>query len=277
LGAGAAGISDATGAAVRVPERPARIVSLAPALTEALFRLGAGDRVVGVTTYCNRPARAARVEKVGTLFLADAEKIVSLHPDLVLCGLYGDPKPVLRLRDLGLCVFALPEGRTFSEVRESYLLLGRLAGLPEEARRSLEEAEARLRAVDERLRGRTPVTVFVQLGANPLITAGEGTFVDDVVRRSGGDNLGARIGPKYPQVGPETVVGLNPDVVLVAPMEGSAGEAETSAWKVFSSLSAVRTGRIHAVPADDLCRPDPFAFASSVEAVARLLHPGAFR
>jgi iron complex transport system substrate-binding protein len=269
------GILDATGAAVRVPPRPARIVSLVPAATEALFRLGAGDRVVGVTAHCTRPVEAGACEKVGTFLQPDVERILSLRPDLVIAAKAGRPEPVFRLRELGLCVFVAAEGRSFAEVRETYLLLGRLAGVPEEARRGVSEAEAKLRAVDDRLRGRPPVPAFVQLGAKPLVAAGGGTFVDDVVRRAGGRNLGAQIGAGYPRTDPETVIGLDPAVILVTTMTGFPDE-EKDAWKAFPSLSAARSGRIHGVSGDDLCRPDPFAFAAAVETVARLLHPEAF-
>lgn len=273
----AAGVADATGARVDVPAAPRRIVSLAPSVTEALFRLGAGDRTVGVTEYCTRPGEAASLPKVGSYIRPELEKIVSLRPDLVLAvkDRMWNPGPLERLRGMGVTVFVLGQQNDFESSAAVYLEIGSLVGAEARARETIEGARARLETVRRRLAGRPPVSVFVQLGARPLVTAGRDTFVHDALVRAGAENLAATLGSGYPVVDRETAVGLDPEAVFITTMAGFP-ESERDRWLSFGNLKAVRAGRVFLVDGDDFCRPDPFALVATVETVARKLHPDAF-
>ncbi|MHC5037639.1 MAG: ABC transporter substrate-binding protein [Planctomycetota bacterium] len=270
------GVLDAGGTLVPVPAYPTRIVSLLPSVTEALFRLGAGERVVGVTTNCNRPPEARTREKAGSYTGPLPEKILALQPDLVLVGMVGRKEPIYRLREIGTCIFVLPDMNNFSEIREGYLLLGKLIGAQKKARRDLRQVEARLAEVRRRLAGRKPVGTFVEVGVRPLFTAGQGSMIDDILRHAGATNVAATLGNAYFRVDTEQVLSLNPEAVLVTTMDGIPDE-NRKRWLRFRSLAAARAGRVFVMNADDLCRPDPFAFATAVETVAKLLHPDAFK
>lgn len=268
-------VADATGTLVPVPLRPARIVSLIPSATEALFRLGAGDRVVGVTTFCTRPEEAKALPKAGSYLVPNIETILALDPDLVIASKEGvDPGPFLRLRALGLNLFFFPSLDGFEKVRDAYALLGRLVAAEDEARRGLGEVDRRLEAVRLRLAGRTPLSTLVVVGSNPLVTAGPGSCVHDVLLRSGAVNAAAGLGRGYPRVDLEVALGFDPEAILITTMTGFP-EEERQRWLGFTSLRAVRDGRVFLVNGDDICRPDPFAFAAAVEEVAGKLHPDA--
>ena len=264
--------TDVTGCAVQVPSTPRRIVSLVPSITEGLFRLGAGDRVVGVTSFCNRPPRARERETVGSYLQPDLETILSLRPDLVIAGKKGEPGPILRLRGLGAAVYVFEDGKSWEDIRRDFLTLGRLAGEAQRARELLAGVEARLEAVRRRVEDREPVRVFVQIGTRPIFTGGRDTFLDDVIRFAGGRNAAAPYSPDYFQVSRETVLSWNPEAILVSGMAVSA-PAEKERWLSFRGLSAADARNVHIISGDDVSRPDPVAFAQAVETVARLLHP----
>lgn len=271
-----AGVEDATGTRVSVPQSPQRIVSLLPSATEGLFRLGMGDRVVGVTTYCTRPEEASERTQVGTFVKPEVETIVALKPDLVIAGMVGRPEPVYLLRSLGLPVFVLPQDKTLASVHASYATLGRLCGSEKKAGEDLGALAARMVELKSAICGRPEPRVFVQLGARPLITVGRETFVSDLLAQLGAVNLGDDIGGGYPRVDMESVLGLDPDVILITTMTGFPKE-EKDRWLERTSLKASRARQVFLVNGDNLCRPDPFALADAADELAHLLHPDAFQ
>ncbi|MFA5112864.1 MAG: ABC transporter substrate-binding protein [Candidatus Margulisiibacteriota bacterium] len=241
---------------------PQRIVSGIPSATEMLFALGLGDRVVGVTTNCNYPPEAAKKEKVGALTL-NLEKVVSLKPDLVVMLADAQPREIERLRAFGLPVFTI-EPRTVAGVEEALLRLGAVTGATREAAELVGSMQERLESLappenDLRAVLRRP-RVLVIVGYEPLIVAGGGTFIDDILGRAGVENLAAPARGAYPHFSLERLLKERPDYIIVPAGVVRRGELEKRGeWSV-----------IYLNP-DIVSRPGP-RVVEAVEAIARACH-----
>lgn len=259
------------------PEAPARIVSLAPSITELLFALGIGERVVGVTRHCNFPPQVRNLPMVGSYVNLDIERIAALRPDLCLAIKDGNPKAtVLRLESIGIPVYAM-DPRNLEEVLRTVEELGALIGTQPEAAKLVEKARSRIRAVEEAVAGAgRPPRVFFQIGDSPVVSAGPGTFIDDLIARAGGENLAS--GPsRYPKFSREEVLILSPEVLVVTSMsDGSNGRQVLEGWLRWDSLPAVRDGRIFLVD-PDLFHRAGLRLVDGLEVLAQLIHPERFK
>jgi iron complex transport system substrate-binding protein len=264
---------------------PQRIVSLAPSVTEVLFALGLGDRVVGVTSFCRYPAEAARLPQVGGYLDLNLEAIVGLDPDLVVL-IQAHNAARARLEALGLPTLQVDQSdlggilRSIEEIAER-------CGASERGGALVAEIRGRLDAVEQRVAGlprpRTLAVVGREAGSGALATvwvAGTETFYDDVIRLAGGANAAAPSPVAYPEVSREGLLHIDPDVIvdLLADLDerGVAAEAAAADWQAFSTLRAVRSGRVHALEHELTVVPGP-RVAELVEQVAQVLHPEAFR
>lgn len=253
-------------AAPAKPAFPKRIVSLSPGTTEMLFALGLGKRVVGDTTYCDYPPAAKAIAKVGDVNTSD-EKVLALHPDLVVADGVANARAVARLTRLHLPVLAVTP-TSLAGVEDSLRQIGARTGMGARANVVIGQMEHKLRlaaqiaAADHRPRPR--VLVVVQTA--PLWTAGRGTFMDDLVTRAGGVNVGSAISG-YGTFSKEQLIIHPPDVIL-----GDAGtQAAFQANPLLRRLPAVRAGRIFAIDPDLTSRPGP-RLADGLVLVARAIH-----
>ena len=209
-------LRDDRGVAVTLRRPPARVVSLAPSLTEIVFFLGKEKILVGVTRFCNYPPAAARLPRVGGVTDPDVERIVAARPDLVLCTLDGNPRDRVRaLEEAGIRCFAVgPQNlaAVFSLVER----VGILLGVPGKARAAATELEARANRASARGRndaagaagpGAGPKAVFI-LSVSPLIAAGPGTFLDELLRLSGARNAASSFTVRYPRLSTEDLIVL---------------------------------------------------------------------
>lgn len=248
-------MKDDRGAAVRIASEPRRVVSLAPSLTEVVFLLGQEKKLVGVTRYCNYPPRAKSLPKIGGIADPDVERIVAAAPDLVLCTTDGNPKEKVRaLEALGIPCFCTGP-QDLAAIFASVERIGALIGVPDRAREeavSLKERAARAgRAADRESAPR----VIVALSTSPLIVAGKGTFLDELIRLAGGRNAAASFSGRYPRLSVEDVVRLSPDVVFVAAMAGVERlPPELLRWK---EVPAFREGGVVSLDGDLVTRPGP--------------------
>lgn len=216
---------------------PARIVSTSPAITETLFALGIGDRVVGVSEYCRFPARAAALPKVGSFLKPDAELIARLNPDLVLIhasqnGVEG------RLARLGLR-YAVVERGTVEHVRLAIASIGEVVGMPHRASEVLASIDAKMvavrRAVAGKPRPRVLIVVSRRAGTlSDLVAVGRDGYLNELVAEAGGVNVLDDGGlPEYPRISMETVLRLKPDIVVdAADMGDTTGERQARQKRV---------------------------------------------
>jgi iron complex transport system substrate-binding protein len=264
---------DQIGRRVDVVETLTRVVSLAPSLTETSYDVGGGEKLVGVTRFATYPEAAAKLPKVGTYVALDIEKIVSLQPQLCLAIRDGNPKAsVERLESLGIPVYVF-DPKSLEDIVDTVVRLGEIyrteaqaASLVAEYRQRLSRVARKLDETKERPR------VFFQIDAQPIISAGFDTFLDQLLVRAGSVNLAAdRAG--YPRYSWEELLGLMPDVVLLASMGGGYSDQELrSRWESWPQIPAVKNQRLYVVDADLFDRPSP-RLIDALEHLLGLLHP----
>jgi cobalamin transport system substrate-binding protein len=259
---------DELGRTVRIGSTPRRIVSLAPSVTETLFALGLGSRVVGVTTFCDYPPEALAIEKIGDTMRPSVEKIVALKPDLVIASTASQLEEyVKRLDELGIPVY-VSSPRDLDGVLDSILRVSEVAGVPARGRSLTDQLRGRIERVQSRVAGRRKPRVLILLGTSPLITAGGSSFINDLVARAGGESITAGQRAEYPQYSLEAAVAGQPEAILL-----QAAEADLPA--PLLKTPAVRDGRVFRLDDALLLRPGP-RIVDALEQLAAKLHPEAF-
>ena len=256
---------------------PQRIVSLAPSVTEMLFDLGLGDRVVGVTRYCDRPAAALKLPKVGGFSDPSLEAVMALKPNAVVTvPAEANQKVVQRLSDLGIPVLLVP-GTTLPDVFEALASLGKELGAAEQATVLAARIQASIKAVEQKVAGREKPRVLILYDHRPLIVAGPGSFAAEVLPLAGGINVVTSGTVAYPTLSLETVARLKPDVVVDASMGAQDADQNTTMELLgrLTSVPAVKNKRVLVLPSGMLMRPGT-GLGTDVEGLARLLHPDAF-
>lgn len=264
---------DQLGRPVQVPEHPQRVVTLAASLTEIVFALGQGHRLVGVEQFSDFPAAAQELPKVGSYINPDVERVVALRPDLVLAIKDGNPyHSVARLEGLGLPVYAV-DPRDLQGVITTVVEIGRLLGVGEVAEplaAKLTERWQRVQRLTSRLIQRP--RVFLQIGTTPIVAVGSHTFLDELITTAGGINLTAGKIP-YPRFSQEQVVALRPDIIVITSMtRGEVFERIKDGWRRWPTLPAARDNRIYLIDSDIVDRPAPRIF-DGLEQLFRLFHP----
>jgi iron complex transport system substrate-binding protein len=258
-------MKDDRGVVVRLPTEPRRLVSLAPSLTEIVFLLGQEGKLVGVTRYCNYPPQAEALPRIGGVADPDIERIVAAAPDLVLCTTDGNPKEKVRaIEEMGIpCFAASPQdlsGITFAIER-----IGALLGVPDKARSEARALRARAARASRAADGRRPKVLFV-LSTSPVIVAGKGTFLDELIRRTGAVNDAAAYAGRYPRLSTEDLLKAAPDLIFLAAMAGvEKFSPEVTRWK---EIPAFRDGEIVTLDGDLVTRPGP-RMVAALEEVSR--------
>ncbi len=272
----AATFIDEAGREVEVKGPPQRIVSVAPSVTEILFAMGLGDRIVGVSAYCQFPPEARKKEKIGGYINPSLEKIVALKPDLVIGIAEGDLKSFVdKLAGLKIPVY-ITNPQNVSEVITSIQKIGEVTFSSPAARKITAAMEARIQDIQNRVRGKPRYRVLHILDFDPLISAGKGTFVDDLIRLAGGRNLAEKASGRYPRFSMEEVLAQDPEVLLLASMTQDPMTEQRQWWERWKSISAVKHGRIYVLDSDLIHRPSP-RIVDGLEQVARAIHPEAFK
>jgi iron complex transport system substrate-binding protein len=262
----------------------ARIVSTSPSITEILFALGLGDRVVGVSTFCRFPPAVGSLPKIGTFLRPDAELVARLRPDLVV--IHAGPSGIeQRLSALRIPFVTVERGR-LSGVYSSIRTIATAAGVPDRAGTLIAELESRLQRVRAGVAGRRPQRALLVVGRRAgtltdLIAVGRESYLTDLLTIAGGVNVLADGGlPEYPRISMETVIRLAPDVIIDAGDMGDALEERRARqittealWK-RQPLTASRAGRVHAVTSDAFVVPGP-RVAEAAETMALWLHGAA--
>ncbi|MBI3393284.1 MAG: cobalamin-binding protein [Nitrospirae bacterium] len=266
--------TDALGRKVDLPDSPRRIVSLAPHLTEILFAIGAGDRVVGATAFCDYPEAARRVPRIGGFSDPSIELVLAARPDVVIATLVGNRREsVEELIRLGLPVY-VSGAEAIGEIPREVRRIGAVAGAVQGGETAARRMETALAEIARRTFGRPRVAVYYQLWDQPLMTVSDGSFIHDAIRLAGGRNVFAGLPVANPRVGLEAVVAARPEVMILSGM-GKEGAGLASRWSRYATIPAVAAGRIHIMNSDLLHRPGPRVI-EGVEQLARWIHPEAF-
>jgi len=273
-------VTDDLGRNVTISSEPQSIISLTPSNTEILFALELGDRVMAVSEYCNYPLEAQNKIKIGGFSTINIEKVVSLKPDLVLATGGVQEAVVEELERLGLTVIAL-NAKSIEEVFENIRLVGKAAGQLEAARELTTKLEQRTKAVTDKAKdlpdSQRP-RVFYEIQYEPLMTAGPGTFIDDLIHLVGGVNIASDAAAKYPVYNLETLIERNPEVIIISFWHGSiaASVEAVKSRKRWQIIDAVKNNRVYGINADLVSRPGP-RIVDGIEEMARFIHPDLFR
>jgi iron complex transport system substrate-binding protein len=269
-------VTDLLGRTMTIPESPSRVVSLAPNITEIVFALGEGHRLVGVTRYSDYPEAAKQIQKVGSYVHLDLERIISLAPELCLAIKDGNPREaVSRLESLGIPVYAV-DPRNLESVLEALQRIGELLGAEEKAHRIVQEIQQRIQKVESRVHqvSHRP-RVFFQIGVSPIVSVGTHTFIHELIVQAGGINVAEGPTP-YPRFSREQVLGLSPDIVIITSMARSAVFSKVKAeWQQWKDMPAVRNNRVFVQESNLFDRPSP-RLVDALEVLVRLIHPELF-
>lgn len=250
----------------------ARIVSLSPSTTETLFVIGAGNRVVGRSRYCDWPPEVLKLPQIGGYVDPSFEAILALRPDLVT-GARGPAGASMseRLEARGIATF-LPQTESFAQIDAMILGLGERTGRAKEAKATIDALGSRVAAIEKAVASKPRVRVLLVFGLEPLSVAGPQSFADEMIRRAGGENAVTE-GGGYPTIGVERVMTLDPDVVVNAAIAEAHGKerisSDTPGW---GKVRAVVTGRVAPVTDESVLRPGP-RVGDGLATLARAIHP----
>ena len=247
------GCSDPAGSK-SAPESYERVVTLAPNLTELVFAVGAGDKLVGVSAWSDYPAEARDLPVVGDAFMVDQEQLALLNPDLLLVWESGTPEHAAdELRKAGYTVEQI-RTRGLADISKAMLRIGELTGQVSEARAVAENFEKELSGLRESNDGRAPIRVFYQVSARPLYTVNREHYVSELIEICGGRNIFDDLADLAPAISVEAVVDRNPEVMLASTDAGEDGFAE---WQRWPAISANLYGNLFLLPADEIARATP--------------------
>jgi iron complex transport system substrate-binding protein len=258
-------VSDDLDREVRMPERVGRAISLAPSLTEMIFAAGAGDRLVGVTSYCDYPASVKGIEKIGDTQSPNIERIIALKPDVVFVSTASQLESFMgTLGQQGIAVYVTdPKG--IRGVIKNLRTIGALFGTAEvadQAATELGERVSRLEHGPDRL---VKPRVFVQISNEPLFTIGKDSFLTEIVTRAGGELVTQNVSGAFPKLSKETASAMNPEVIFL-----SDSDDNRVPNAVFARSPAVKNGRVYRINADIISRPGP-RLIDALEEFARIL------
>ncbi len=270
-------VKDEVGRRVEVPQPVRRIVSLAPSLTETIYALGLQDRLVGDTDFCDYPAEARKLPKVGGPFTPNLEVILSMKPDLVLLAANSaNRKETADALDLLHVPAYATDARTIDDVLASISRLGEVLGAAEQGHALEDSLRARLNALHKKLGTAAQVRVLFIVWQEPLISIGQETFLADAMRWAGAESV-VRTKQDWPHVNLEEVVRLQPDYLVFAsahPEEITSTLANMRNLPGWRDMKALQENRI-AIVSDAINRPAP-RLVDAIEELARDLHPEVF-
>jgi iron complex transport system substrate-binding protein len=270
-------VTDDMGTSVTLTTTPERIISLSPSNTEILFALGLGDRVAGVTEYCNFPPEALKKPNIGGYSTVNIEKVLAQDPDLIVAAYGNGDESVTSLRDLGLTVIAL-NPKTIGDVLHDITVIGEATGTQATAADLVRNLTERVDRVKEagRSTGEHPRVAHV-IWHDPVYISGNNTFQDEMIRTAGGTNAFSML-EGWKNTGVEDFIRADPEVIIVNSGSGMTGGEDSVARFFrteprFQEVSAVRNNRIFVVDADVVDRAGP-RIVDALELFATAIHPG---
>ncbi|MGI8787316.1 MAG: ABC transporter substrate-binding protein [Pyrinomonadaceae bacterium] len=264
-------ITDDLGAKIKLPAKVERAISLAPNLTEIAFAVGAGDRLVGVTTYCDYPEEAKKIRKVGDTLNPNIESIVALKPQVVLVSTASQIETFTKTLEAQNIAVFVTNPNSLEGIYKSIYQVGEIFSREEKADETVDALRRRVADVESRVDTTKQARVFVQIEKNSLYTIGKDSFMTDIIHRAGGVSVTENLATAYPKISRETALALNPDAIILSDSEDNHEPNE-----VFANSPAVKNNRVFRVNADLLSRPGP-RIVDGLEQIAKSLHPENFR
>ncbi len=244
-------MTDDLGHEVKIPVKIERTVSLAPNLTEIIFAVGAGEKLVGVTEYCNFPEETKKIQKVGDTLKPNIENIIALKPQIVFVSTASQLETFTKtLEQQGITVF-VTNPNNLEGIYQSIEKVGEIFGAKDKANEVVSGLKNRVSEVEEKAKNSAKPKVFVQLDKT-LYTIGKDSFLTDLIVKAGGVSATKDLATAYPKLSKETALALNPDIIILSdsPDNGEPNE-------VFKNSNAVKNNKVFKLNADILSRPAP--------------------
>lgn len=251
---------------ILVPTKITRVVSTAPSVTEMIFAAGAGDRLVGVTTFCNYPEEAKSIAKIGDTMNPNMESIVALKPDVVFVSTASQIEAFTKtLEQNGIAVYVMNPSE-FESIFSNLKNLGSLFETEKQANELVNYLQKRVDAVKAIERYELNQKVFVQISKQPLFSIGRESFMTALINAAGAVSVTADIATAYPSLSLETAATLNPDVIILSDSEDNREPNDA-----FKNSKAVKMRRVYKIDAELIARPGP-RLVDALEQIARVLH-----
>ena len=258
---------DDMGRKVYINKPPTRIISLAPSIAEILFYLGLGDRVVGVTNFCNYPPEATKKEKIGLLLDPDIEKIISLKPDMVFATTEGNrPQVVELLERFNIPVYILSP-HSIEDILKDMVSIGKIADIKNDAYLKVKRLRDRISRIKNLAESKKPVKTLFLISLDPVISAGNGSFIDDIITLAGGINIVDPSLVAYPRINEEMVLLRQPEVIIGPPHVINALLSDNK----WHNVRAVKSHKIYKINQDIISRPGP-RIIDALEVIYSYLH-----
>ena len=255
---------------ITLPVKVDRAISLAPNITEIAFAVGAGDRLVGVTTFCNYPQEAKKIQKVGDTLKPNIENIIALKPQVVFVSTASQLEAFTEtLEKQGIAVF-VTNPSSFKDIYKSIETIGGIFGESEKSKEVVEDMKKRIARVEEIARKADKVKTFVQIDKS-LYTIGKESFLTDLISKAGGDSVTKDVETAFPKISKEKALAMNPEAIILSESPDNDEPNE-----VFKNSAAVKNGKVFNINADILSRPGP-RLVDALEQIAKTLHPEKFK
>ena len=271
-------VTDDLGRQVTIDKEPQRIISLGPANTETLFALGLGDKVAGVSEYCDYPAEAREKPKMGGFSTPNAELIVAAQPDLVLAVVMQE-EYVRQLEDAGLTVIAI-EPLNLEQVFEKVKLVGQVTGVTEAADNLVADMQRRVDVVTAKvssLSEKQKPTVFFEIWPDPLTTGGAKSFINSLIVTAGGKNIADDIEQDWVTYSLEILLARNPEIIIFSHHGDSRQTVEQiQSRKGWEQVSAIKQGRVSCIEDQNLVVRAGPRVVEGLETIAKIIHPELF-
>ena len=264
-------VTDDSGKQLTLNATAMRIISLAPHVTEQLFAIGAGERIVGAVDYSDYPEAAKQIPRIGGYSRLDLEQILALKPDLVVGWQSGNNSQQLeRLEALGLTLYR-SEPRRLDDIASGMERLGRLTGNESNANNQATHFRQQVEQLRSAAQGRAPRTLFYQIWDRPLMTVNGEHLINEVITLCGGRNIFAALPLLTPKVSTEAVIAADPEVIIASGM-GAERPEWLDAWRQWPQLRAVKGGRLYVINPNLIQRATP-RLLDGVAQMCRLINP----
>jgi iron complex transport system substrate-binding protein len=266
-------ITDSMNREVIIEQAPAKIISLSPAITEILFAIEAEDLLVGVSEYCDYPEAALEKPKMGDFTSPNLEIILESEPDVIFVAAGIQEDFVSRFTELGIKVVTL-DAENIEQVLQNIELTGLITGRNVEAEELIRDLANRIKAVEEKIAStsETP-TIFFEVWDNPLMTAGPGSFIHDLIERTGGINIAEDLPERFAEFNLELLFERDPDIYTLNDHAHTPEDVKTRTG--YDQLKAVQNGHVYAIVDDLVTLPGPRT-VEGLEQMAKIIHPEVF-
>lgn len=264
-------IEDGLGVKWTFEEEPERIISLAPSHGEILFALGLDERIVGVSTYDDFPPAALEKERIGDAQSVNLERIIELEPDLILNYGLSNDEDLKRLKEAGIKVLGF-EPETIDEVMDTIKVIGKITNKEETADNIVRDMAEKKASIIKALEGVEKKRVFYEIWHEPLMAAGPGSFMDELITIAGGINIAQDAEKGYANYDLESLIEKDPQIYITSDHVVEINKDSISARPGYEAITAIKEGNIYLLDGDITSRPGP-RIVEALELVARAIHP----